>query len=136
MLHLISINCRYSHSCLAMFSVRNALERHLPEQPQLFSQLTINDPYYATLLRISREPAQAVFFSVYIWNHGYIRRLISDLARLQPDLPIILGGPQAQALGKLPKQCTLFVGEIEGAPEAFYRDLHSNDLQSLYRAKK
>ncbi|MCI5166947.1 MAG: DUF4080 domain-containing protein [Candidatus Electrothrix sp. GM3_4] len=138
MFHLISINCRYSHSCLALFYVRNALEQQLPEQALVFSQFTINDPYYATLLRISGEPSETIFFSVYIWNHRFIRRLINDLARLRPNLPIILGGPQAQtlALGKLPKQCTLFLGEIEGAPEAFYRDLEKRKLQPLYCAEK
>lgn len=136
MFHLVSINCRYSHSCLALFYVRNALEQHLPEQPQLFSQLTINDPYYATLLRISRTEAKAVFFSVYIWNHAVIRRLIHDLARLLPELPIILGGPEAPALGTLPEQCSLFLGEIEGAPQAFYQDMEQGGLQAMYRAKK
>ncbi|MGB5685875.1 MAG: DUF4080 domain-containing protein [Candidatus Electrothrix sp.] len=136
MFHLISINCRYSHSCLALFYVRNALEQQLPEQPLVFSQFTINDPYYATLLRISGESAQAIFFSVYIWNHNVIRRLVNDLARLRPNLAIILGGPQAQALGELPEQCTLFLGEIEGAPEAFYRDLKKGCLQPLYCAER
>ncbi len=136
MFHLVSINCRYSHSCLALFYVRNALERHLPEQPLLFSQFTINDPYYPTLLRISRERTRGVFFSVYIWNHAVIRRLVNDLARLRPDLSIILGGPQAQALGELPEQCTLFLGEIEGAPAAFYHDLQQGSLQSFYWAEK
>ncbi len=140
MLHLISLNCRFSHSCLAQFYVRNALEKHLPEQDIVFSQCTINDPYLATLLRISGQPAKAVFFSVYIWNHHYVRRLITDLANLLPELAIILGGPQTQALrlglGELPKQCTLFFGEIEGAPEQFYRDLRSGNLQSVYKAGK
>jgi radical SAM superfamily enzyme YgiQ (UPF0313 family) len=136
MFHLVSINCRYSHSCLALFYVRNALEQHLPEQPLLFSQFTINDPYYATLLRISRTEAKAVFFSVYIWNHAVIRRLIHDLARLLPELPIILGGPEAPALDELPEQCSLFLGEIEGAPQAFYQDLEQGRLQAVYRAKK
>ncbi len=136
MFHLISINCRYSHSCLALFYVRNALEQQLPEQPLIFSQFTINDPYYATLLRISGQSTKAIFFSVYIWNHRFIRRLINDLSRLRPDLSIILGGPQAPALGELPEQCTLFLGEIEGAPEAFYHDLEKGKLQSLYRAER
>jgi hypothetical protein len=136
MFHLVSINCRYSHSCLALFYVRDALEQHLPEQPLLFSQFTINDPYYPTLLRITGEKTKAVFFSVYIWNHAVIRRLIHDLARLRPDLAIILGGPQAQALRELPRQCTLFLGEIEGAPEVFYRDLEQRSLQGLYHAEK
>ena len=136
MFHLISINCRYSHSCLALFYVRNALEQQLPEQPLIFSQFTINDPYYATLLRISGESTKALFFSVYIWNHRFIRRLINDLAQLRPNLAIILGGPQAQALGELPAQCTLFLGEIEGAPKEFYQNLEKGCLQSLYRAEK
>jgi len=136
MLHLISINCRYSHSCLAQFYVREELERHLPEYPVVLSQFTINDPYYDTLLRISGEPARAIFFSVYIWNHSYVRRLLADLARLLPDLPIILGGPQATALADLPAQCTVVQGEIEGVGEQFYRDLAAGKLQPLYRVNQ
>uniref|UniRef100_UPI004057BB4E DUF4080 domain-containing protein n=1 Tax=Candidatus Electrothrix sp. TaxID=2170559 RepID=UPI004057BB4E len=136
MFHLVSINCRFSHSCLALFYVRNALEQHLHGHSLLLSQFTINDPYYPTLLRISRERSKAVFFSVYIWNHAVVHRLIHDLARLRPDLIIILGGPQAQALGELPEQCTLFLGEIEGAPQGFYHDLQQGRLQALYQAEK
>ena len=136
MLHLVSINCRFSHSCLALFYVRNALEQHLPEHSLLLSQFTINDPYYRTLLRISRKKSKAVFFSVYIWNHAVVRRLSNDLARIRPDLAIILGGPQAQALGQLPEQCTLFLGDIEGAPQEFYHDLQQGRLRPLYHAEK
>lgn len=134
MLHLISINCRYSHSCLAQFYVRNALEQHVPEHPVVLTQLTINDPYYDTLLRITRTPARAILFSVYIWNHQYVRRLIADLARLLPELPIIIGGPQATALADLPEQCSVVGGDIEGVTEQFYHDLAAGNLQPLYRA--
>ncbi len=136
MLHLISINCRYSHSCLAQFYVRNELERFLPDHPVVLSQFSLNDPYYATLLRITRQDARAIFFSVYIWNHGYVSRLVADLGRLQPDIPVILGGPQAGSLADLPPQCTLVLGEIEGMGEAFYRDLAAGTLQPLYRAEQ
>ncbi|MCW5198277.1 DUF4080 domain-containing protein [Desulfobulbus sp. F3] len=135
MLHLISLNCRYSHSCLAQFSVRTELERHLPDEPVLLSQLTINDPYYATLLRISGQPAKAVLFSVYIWNHAYLRRLIVDLARLMPNLPIILGGPQAPAMEALPPNCTVFSGEIEGADKEFFCDLQAGTLKPFYQVE-
>ncbi len=135
MLHLISLNCRYTHSCLAQFCVRAALQKHLPDTPILFSQLTINDPYYSTLLRISGPPTQALLFSVYIWNHKYISRLITDLARLRPAVPIILGGPQAAALKNLPPNCTVFAGEIEGATADFFHDLQAGTLQALYQAE-
>ena len=136
MLHLISINCRYSHSCLAQFYVRNELECHLPEYPVVLSLFTINDPYYDTLLRITGTPARAILFSVYIWNHIYIRRLIDDLARLLPDVPIILGGPQATALVDLPLQCSVVQGEIEGLEDQFYQNLVAGKLLPLYEAKE
>ncbi|RUM41802.1 MAG: DUF4080 domain-containing protein [Desulfocapsa sp.] len=132
--HLVSINCRYSHSCLAQFYLRNALQVHLPQCAVTISQLTINDPYYTTLLRITAIPAQAVLFSVYIWNHRIIRRLAGDLSRLLPELPLIFGGPQASALVGLSIQCTVVRGEIEGAGEQFYRDLAAGTLQPLYEA--
>lgn len=135
MLHLISLNCRYTHSCLAQFCLRAELERRLPDLPVRLSQFTLNDPYYQTLLRISGPPARALLFSVYVWNHNYISRLLADLARLRPELPIILGGPQAAAMDKLPPNCTVFIGEIEGATEDFFRDLRQGTLKPLYQAE-
>jgi len=134
MLHLVSINCRYSHSCLAQFYVRNELEHHLPDHPVVLSQFTINDPYYDTLLRITGRSSRATLFSVYIWNHSYVSRLIADLARLLPDQPVVVGGPQATALTELPPQCSVVQGEIEGVGEQFYRDLAAGKLQPLYTA--
>ncbi len=135
MLHLISLNCRYTHSCLAQFCLRAALQSRLPDMPLRFSQLTINDPYYPTLLRISGPEAQALLFSVYIWNHACISRLINDLARLRPELPLILGGPQAEAMEHLPSNCTVFVGEIEGADDDFFHDLRSGKLKPVYNTQ-
>ena len=130
--HFIAINCRYSHSCLALFYVRNELERHLECRVDI-SQFTINDPYYDTLLRISNSEDQALFFSVYIWNNMYINRLVRDLARIRPGLPIILGGPQTPFLTDLPAGCTVVQGEIEGVDASFYRDLEQGCLQSEYK---
>ncbi len=131
--HLISVNCRYSHSCLAQFYLRNALEQHLPGVPVKLSQLTINDPYYASLQRITATPARAVFFSVYIWNHHRISRLLADLARLMPQLPLVIGGPQAPTLERLPAGVVLVIGEVEGLDSRFYEDLENGCLQPQYR---
>jgi len=132
---LVGLNCRYSHSCLALFYVRHALENNVSGAEVTIAQLTINDPYYDTLLRISAGEADALFFSVYIWNARYVSRLVHDLAAVNPGRPLILGGPQAPFIGELPPCCTVVAGEIEGVAGQFYRDLELGRLQQLYRAE-
>lgn len=132
---LIGLNCRYSHSCLALFYVRHALEHNVSGARVAMEQLTINDPYYATLLRISSGEADVLFFSVYIWNAWYVSRLVHDLAAVNPGRPIILGGPQAPFIEELPSSCTVVAGEMEGVADQFYRDLEQGRLQQLYRAE-
>ena len=132
---LIALNCRYSHSCLALFYVRQELERNLPGAPVHLHQHTINDPYYATLLRLAASDADVLFFSVYIWNDAYVARLLRDLARIQPSRPLVLGGPQAEVLGGMSPSCTVIQGEIEGVGGRFYQDLAAGSLQSVYRAE-
>ncbi len=132
-IQLLAFNCRYSHSCLALFYVRNELERNLPSTAITLTQFTINDPYYETLLRITSSEAEALFFSVYIWNALYLKRLLSDIHRLLPAIPLVLGGPQAAALREgLSFTPTVVHNEIEGVERAFYRDLAGGGLQSDY----
>jgi hypothetical protein len=135
-LHLVSINCRYSHSCLAQFYVREEFKRHLPDHSVQLSQLTINDPYYQTLLYLAGFQADALLFSVYIWNHGYVRRLVNDLVHLLPETSLVLGGPQATAMAGLPVHCSVVDGEIEAIDTQFYTDLAQGTLQPLYKAGK
>jgi anaerobic magnesium-protoporphyrin IX monomethyl ester cyclase len=135
---LIAINCRYTHSCPALFYVRHALRRHLPGVACNIRQFTLNDPYYSTLRRIAEEKPAAIFFSVYIWSSSYIRRLAHDLANLLPSVPIVLGGPQVSygdaGFTDFPPHCTVVRGAVEGLPDQFFHDLRDNCLQREYRA--
>lgn len=133
---LIAFNARYIHSCPALFYVRNALHEKFPGCDIYLHQFTINDPYYDTLLRITSDKASAIFFSVYIWNANYINRLVNDLAKIAPDIPLVLGGPQVtyKNINSLPPQCTIIRGEIEGVDASFYDDLKENHLKREYIA--
>lgn len=133
---LIALNARYTHSCAALFYVRRELEKNLPEAAVLLQQFTINDPYYETLLKITAAKPEALFFSVYIWSAAYIRRLIADLKRVLPAVPIILGGPEARNLpaGMVNSGCSLISGQVEGLDRSFYRDLKGRSLLKEYKA--
>ena len=133
---LITLNARYSHSCPALFHVRNALARALPESRFVLHQFTINDPYYQTLVRITGDAPQAICFSVSIWNVEYTMRLVADMHRILPEVSIILGGPEAtfMATSNLPAGCTVVRGEVEGLGDGFFCDLAAGTLQTEYLA--
>ncbi len=133
-LKLIAFNGRYIHSCLALFYVREELQKNLSKVELDFHQFTINDPYYETLLKISAGSPQALFLSVYIWNGELIKRLLNDLAAILPGTAFVLGGPQAAAFKpeELPGNCTVITGEIEGLAPAFYQDLQNGQLAPNY----
>lgn len=130
---LIAFNCRYSHSCLAIFYLRNELEKHLSAISTRIRQFTINDPYFETLLQITGSNADVLFFSVYIWNSDYISRLLSDIHKATPRKMVVLGGPQAPRLAEtLSFPTTVVHGEIEGISPYFYTDILSHTLQQQY----
>lgn len=131
---LIGLNARYVHSSLALFYVRQELARHLSAERTELLQFTINDPYYPSLLKIVADRPEALFFSVYVWNALYIKRLVADLAALLPEAVIVLGGPQAPYLfGPAAFGATVVRGEIEQVDPAFYQDLVRGRLEKEYR---
>ncbi|MDP3479457.1 MAG: Mg-protoporphyrin IX monomethyl ester oxidative cyclase, partial [Desulfoprunum sp.] len=132
---LIGLNARYTHSCLALFYVRNELEKHCPDAEIEILQGTINDGCYETLLRLTAGQPTAICFSAAIWNSDLVERLIVDLKKILPDCLLIVGGPQAGVIGdRLPLGfCTVVLGEIEAISADFYRDLQQGRLQDRYR---
>ena len=57
-------------------------------------EFTVNQPAGHVLEEIYLEQPEILCFSCYIWNITYIEGLIRDLARLLPQTPIWLGGPE------------------------------------------
>ena len=131
---IVGINARFTHSCLALFYVRNELEKNCPDMAGDLHQFTINDNYYEMVLRLSAEHPRYIFFSAAIWNSSLIEKLIGDLRVCLPDCRIVIGGPQVEVLAGLlgPDNCTVVLGEIEGVEKTFYRDLQEGRLQPRY----
>lgn len=133
-IRLIGLNARFTHSCLALFCVRNEIERHCPETHVEIFQGTINDGYFETLLRIAEGDPDALLFSAAIWNSELVRRLIVDCRRLLPQAMLVAGGPQAGEIGKdLPEgSCTIVEGEIEAVGGLLCDDLLRRRLKPHY----
>ena len=135
---LVGLNARFTHSCLALFYVRNELEKNCPEVDAQLLQFTINDNYYEMLLRLSQGSPWYIFFSAAIWNSSLVEKLTLDLRLCLPACRVVIGGPQASVLGErldrlAPGACTVVLGEIEAVGRDFFRDLLAERLRSRYR---
>ncbi len=134
---VVGINARFSHSCLALFYLRNELERMLPGVEVEICQYTINDPYYPTLQNLLFGRGEYLFFSALIWNSDLVEALVRDLLSMDVKCGILIGGPQAEVVAdRFPasRQVSAFKGAIEAAPAGFYDDLQSGELKKRYVA--
>lgn len=131
---IVALNARFTHSCLALFHVRNELEQNCPGVATELCQLTINDSYYETLLRLSHGHPDYIFFSAAVWNSDRVEQLIRDLQSCLPDCGVVVGGPQAEVIGRnlAPVRCSVVSGDMEAVGGEFYRDLEKKRLQPLY----
>lgn len=131
---IIGINGRFIHSCLAIFYVRNELEKKYQELDMELIQFTINDNYYEILLKLSEGKPEYIFFSTVIWNSSLMQRLIYDLKRCLPSCRIVIGGPQASSLDALLPEglCTIVYGEIEAVEDVFFTDLKNGTVAARY----
>jgi len=133
-IRLVGLNARFTHSCLALFCVRNELARQCPAAEIEIYQGTINDDYHQTLLHLAEGPPDALLFSAAIWNSDLVRRLVGDCVRLLPGIAVVIGGPQAGEVGRLlpTGYGTVVRGEIEAVGADFYADLLAGRLQPHY----
>lgn len=137
LIKLVGINGRFVHSCLPLFYLRNELESHYPEATPEIIQLTINDNYFESLLRLSGGAPDFIFFSAAIWNSELVKRLTLDLAVCLPECRVIIGGPQASVLLRevTTSNCTVVLGPIESVQPDFYSDLQAGNIKEKYEPR-
>ena len=89
---LTTLNARYVHSAFGLrYLLANMCE--LQSETALL-EFTIQQPTLEILDAILAEQPQIVGFGVYIWNVDETTRLVADLKRVNPNIIVILGGPE------------------------------------------
>lgn len=96
---LCALNSKFIHSSLAVHSIKAAYDYFCiktGEKPGnvIPCEFTINDSYQSVLYQIISRQPDAVCFSVYLWNAGFISSLCKDLKACFPKCIIVLGGPE------------------------------------------
>lgn len=136
---LVAVNSKYIHSNPAVYLLRAYTMEHLDRS--LFSdfkntieiaEYTINQQTEDILDDIYHRSPDVIAFACYIWNIRTISELLHDLAKILPDKPIFLGGPEVSydaqdVLNRFPNVTGVIVGEGEATFSDVVRFYFSED---------
>lgn len=89
---LAALNAKYIHSTLALYYLKNFC-LSLPD-PCKIKEYTINEKVLDVAGDLHLEKAEIIGFSCYIWNIGPTLEICSILKKTNPEIFIVLGGPE------------------------------------------
>ena len=112
---LAAINAQYYHSNPAVYSLRAFAED--PRRIDI-AEYTVNQRPEEILEDLYRRRPAALAFSCYIWNRAVLERLLADLPKVLPEVPVFLGGPEVSydapaVLEQFPGVTAVLCGEGE-----------------------
>lgn len=125
---LTAINSKFIHSNLAVRYLK-AYTDDLNYDCKI-REFTINDRKERILEEIIMEKADVVAFSCYIWNIEYVEALVKLIKLINPQIKILLGGPEVSYDSRLVMEKLPVDFIIEGEGEAVYKELIANLLVS------
>src|SRR5690625_1332491 len=86
-----SLNAKYIHTCLAIRYLKAFCDRDFNVD---MVEYTINDPVLNIVSDLYVKKADVIGFACYIWNIEETITVVNMLKQVQPDVKIVLGGPE------------------------------------------
>lgn len=125
---LVALNSKYIHSSLAVRCLYRAVKDDFLVE---VGEYTINDSMSHILSKIYRNKPDVVALSCYIWNFKEMLLLAENLKIANPDIKIILGGPEVSFSQKEIMQNNPFVDYIiSGEGEVTIKQLFQSVLDN------
>jgi len=128
-----SLNAKYIHTNLAIRYLKAYAQ---PEFDVNIVEYTIKDPAMNIVTDLFRKKPDVIGFSCYIWNIEETIKVIKMLKKIQPDLIIVLGGPEVTYdtkdwMEKVPEIDFIVIGEGEETFKQFLKELHGEQRFEL-----
>ena len=125
---LASINSKYIHSSLGVWYLHSAAKTAGTDHTVQVYESTINNHIEDIVADIYGLNPDVVGFSCYIWNIEYVKKITENLKKINPQLKIFFGGPEAgfDAQNLLDTTAVDFI--IKGEGEQAFINLLQNDF--------
>ncbi|MCI8556510.1 MAG: B12-binding domain-containing radical SAM protein [Lachnospiraceae bacterium] len=132
---LTAINAKYIHSNLAVYSLKASAGEYSSHVE--LAEFTINHRTEEILSEIYRKKPEVLLFSCYIWNIEQVKELVRECAKVLPETPIWLGGPEVSFCPlEILKEYTEVAGILTGEGEESFRLLAECYVRKTKRWKE
>ena len=123
---LITLNAKFIQTALSLRYLRNSA-RAVGFQNVWMREFVINQPVWKIAAEVSQLRPDILGVSIYIWNRSQSFELIERLKKQNPELEIVIGGPEVSFESKLSDQYTTISGEGESKWVEFLQYKQRND---------
>lgn len=123
-----TLNAKYIHTNLAL---RYLKAYAAPEYNVEIIEYTIKDPVMNIVTDLYNQKPDVIGFSCYIWNMEEIKKVITILKKINPDIYIVLGGPEVTYdpffwLKDIPGADFIVIGEGEATFKNLIAEIDGN----------
>jgi anaerobic magnesium-protoporphyrin IX monomethyl ester cyclase len=123
---LSTLNAKYIHTSL---SIRYLKAYAKPEYDVELTEYTIKDPAMNIVTDLHTKKPDILGFSCYIWNIEETIKIIKMMKKINPELIIILGGPEVtydtrEWIESIPEVDFIIIGEGEQSFKHLLDELH------------
>ena len=120
---LCAVNAKYIHSNPAVYSLRAYAGSEAGKNIEI-AEYTINQRTEDILADIYQRKPDVIGFSCYIWNWEIIEKLLRELPKILPGIPLWLGGPEVSYdAPAVFKQFPFLTGIMVGEGEETFREV-------------
>ncbi len=109
---LVTLNAKFIHSSLGLRYLRNAA-RDAGYENVWIKEFVINQPIWKIASEIQRLKPDVLGLGIYIWNRSQSFELIERLQKQNPNLKIVIGGPEVSFETETSIDCPVISGEGE-----------------------
>lgn len=130
-----TLNAKYIHTNLAIRCLKAYAS---PEYDVKLKEYTIKDPVMNIVSDLHQQKADVIGFSCYIWNIEETLKVINMLKKIDPELKIVLGGPEVsydtkEWMEKYPEIDYIVMGEGEQTFKQLLTELETTiNLQNVH----
>ncbi|MED3691508.1 B12-binding domain-containing radical SAM protein [Peribacillus butanolivorans] len=129
-----TLNAKYIHTSL---SIRYLKAYAQPDYDVQLAEYTIKDPIMNIVGDLYSKKPDVIGFSCYIWNIEETMKVVAMLKKINPELVIILGGPEVtydvgEWLDQIPGADFIVIGEGEVTFKALLSEIEgANDYKKV-----